>query len=134
MATQAEIEAIVRSVVSQVLDDRPGASPPGAVGGASGRLGQFDTAEDAVAAARGAQADLVGPDGIARRRRYIEAIRRAHVAAAEELGRMAHEETGLGRARDKVAKHVFAAEATVGVEDLARPLAMQGEFGISVED
>ena len=51
MATQAEIEAIVRSVVSQVLDDRPGASPPGAVGGASGRLGQFDTAEDAVAAA-----------------------------------------------------------------------------------
>ncbi|MGZ4430445.1 MAG: aldehyde dehydrogenase [Gaiellales bacterium] len=133
MATQAEIEAIVRSVVSQVLD-RPGAPPAAAGGGASGRLGQFDTAEDAVAAARQAQPDLVGPDGIGRRRRYIEAIRTAHVAAAEGLGRMAHEETGLGRVRDKVAKHVFAAEATVGVEDLARPLAMQGEFGISVED
>ncbi len=89
-------------------------------------------ADDAVAAAREAQKTLAGKS-IEERRRYIEAIREVGVEQAEALARSAHQETGLGRFRDKVDKNVFAAKRTLGVEDL-EPRAFAGDFGVAVED
>jgi propionaldehyde dehydrogenase len=99
---------------------------------ALGRSGLFASMDDAVSAAATAQKALAGKS-IEDRKRFIEAIRKVGVDNAEALARSAHEETGLGRFRDKVDKNVFAATRTLGVEDL-EPRAFAGDHGLAVED
>ncbi len=143
MKTEADLEALVRGVVAQVVGGRPPAAPaprpqaePTGQGvirvSATGANGLFSTVDDAVAAARKAQERLAA-EGLDKRRAYIEAIRAAGVASAERLARSAYEETGLGRFRDKVEKNVFAATRTLGMEDL-EPRAFAGDHGVAVED
>ena len=152
-STPAELEQVVRRVVSRLLDDD--AAPPAAkrssgsgsrrAGSATlahptrrdplqpaGRHGLFATPDEVVAAAREAQRALER-GGIGARRRAIEAVREAGLRHAEELARHAHEETGLGRVRDKIGKNEFAARASLGVEDL-ETRAFAGEHGLALED
>ena len=159
MKTEAELEELVRGVVAQVVGSdgspaRPPSDAPASVDrqdpaagpstpaesvnegvvrvSATGVSGLFSSVDDAVAAARTAQQRLA-VEGIERRKTYIDAIRKAGLANAERLARSAYQETGLGRFRDKVDKNVFAAERTLGVEDL-EPRAFRGDHGLAVED
>jgi acyl-CoA reductase-like NAD-dependent aldehyde dehydrogenase len=141
--SDAELEAVVTRVVGELLRSEPAARPssaapaPPAPSGreplaATGRNGLFGTVDEAVAAASAAQR-VLARGGVGLRKRAIAAIREMGVATAEELARHAHEETGLGRVRDKIAKNEFAAAASLGVEDL-EPRAFAGEHGLTVED
>jgi len=145
--TEADLEALVRGVVSAVVgagtvsaptNGRPTPPPQKEHGQgviqieATGRHGLFSSVNDAVRAAGEAQRALA-KQPLERRRAMIEAMRTAGIANAEPLARSAFEETGLGRFRDKVDKNVFAAERTVGVEDLG-PAAFAGDHGLAVED
>jgi acyl-CoA reductase-like NAD-dependent aldehyde dehydrogenase len=141
--SDAELERVVRRVVGELTRSAPaaaigGGAPARAPAGrepltATGTNGLFATVDEAVAAARAAQAALQ-KGGVGLRRRAIDAIRAMGLATAEELARAAHEETGLGRVRDKIAKNEFAATASLGVEDLAEPRTFAGAHGLTVED
>ena len=156
MKTEADLERLVRDVVGQVTGGPPtgrsssagtpraAAAVPAAgpgLGGdhedvigveATGRHGLFASVDDAVTAAREAQARFAR-ERIERRRAYIEAMRAAVIREAEPLARSAHRESGLGRLRDKAEKNVFAATRTVGVEDL-ETTALAGDHGYTLED
>ena len=66
------------------------------------------------------------------RREIIRAIRKAAVANAEKLAKMAREETGhRGRWEDKVQKNLVCAIRTPGVEDLTSR-AYTGDLGLTL--
>jgi acyl-CoA reductase-like NAD-dependent aldehyde dehydrogenase len=79
--------------------------------------GVFTTVDQAVKAAKIAEEKMrkVSLEG---RRKIIQAMRDISIQHAEELAKMAVEETGLGRVEDKLAKNLLAANKTPGVEDL----------------
>jgi propionaldehyde dehydrogenase len=108
-------EQRIAAIVAQVLRELERSGQAGKVVPVSGPI--FGTPDDAVKAARMAQASLAEMS-LAERGKLVQAIREAGVANAERLGYMAYEETGMGRARDKVEKNRFAATLTRGVEDL----------------
>jgi acyl-CoA reductase-like NAD-dependent aldehyde dehydrogenase len=105
-------------------DARPEAPPP-----FDGRGILEDTASAAAAAAR-SFAEFAEVS-LERRRAIIEAMRRAALASAERLARMAVEETGLGRVEDKVRKNTLVATRTPGLEDL-EPVAFSGDHGLTI--
>lgn len=90
----------------------------------------FPTVDAAVAAA--AEAQRVFQDhGLEARRAVIKAMRETAIANAEHWGRMAVEETKLGRAEDKTQKNLLCATRTPGVEDL-RSHAYTGDQGLTL--
>lgn len=128
-------EDLIRSVVSQVIREvRSGAVPTSAAqnGGASdaGRFGQFDDADQAVAAARRAFEQL-RTRSIADRKRAIGHIRRIAVEQAEELGTMEMNETKIGRLVHKIEKLKVLGELVPGPEFLNTE-AFSGDHGLSV--
>jgi acyl-CoA reductase-like NAD-dependent aldehyde dehydrogenase len=94
--------------------------------------GVFGSVDDAVAAARRAFAEYQGL-GLDRRKAIIESIRAAMRAANEHLAYMARQETGLGRADDKVLKNRLVIERTPGPEDL-EPTVVTGDRGMTVRE
>ncbi len=88
--------------------------------------------DDAVAAAGAAfrRYQTIGLEG---RRRIIDSIRRSMLAQSESLARMAHAETGIGRAADKVAKNMLVATKTPGPEDL-ETTTVTGDQGMMVTE
>lgn len=88
------------------------------------------TVDAAVQAARKAQA-IFQDQGLEVRREAIRAMRKAAVANAERLARMAREETGMGRWEDKVQKNLVCAIRTPGVEDLVSR-AYTGDKGLTL--
>lgn len=128
-------EVDIRSIVEQVIDrlEKSGAlqrvveAPPRAILRGEG---VFEDIEEAVKAARKAHEKLMElPLDV--RRSIIRAIRRITVQEAENLARMACEETGMGRVEDKVEKNRLAALKTPGVEDL-EPIAFTDEHGLTL--
>jgi len=89
-----------------------------------------ETMEEAIASAKAAQKELIRMP-LEKRGRLIEAMRKAALNNAENLARLAHEETGYGRIADKVAKNVLAAEKTPGIEDL-HAQAFTGDYGLTL--
>ena len=75
------------------------------------------TIDEAVAAAQRAFRAF-GDHGLAARKTVIEAVRRSMLAHAEQLARMAHRETGIGRYDDKVIKNRLVTTKAPGPEDL----------------
>jgi propionaldehyde dehydrogenase len=65
------------------------------------------------------------------RRAVIQAMRTTSIANAERWGRMAVEETQMGRADDKSQKNLLCANRTPGVEDL-RSRAYTGDKGLTL--
>lgn len=84
----------------------------------------------AVQAAKRAQA-LFQDQGLELRREVIRAMRRAAVANAEAWAKLAREETGMGRAQDKLQKNLVCATRTPGVEDLTSR-AYTGDKGLTL--
>jgi aldehyde dehydrogenase len=97
-----------------------------------GRRGVFPDVDSAVKAARRAfEQNESAP--LEARRRWVEAMReisRKHVA---ELSRYAVEETGYGRADDKVKKNLLCINKTPGPEFL-RPVAFSGDDGLTIQE
>ena len=136
----SEIQAIINRVKTRVAAGDIGGSTGQAiragdeVAAADETLGEgvFRTVDEAVAAAKRSFAqyrDL----GLDRRKAIIEAIRARMRAENERLAYMARQETGLGRADDKVLKNQLVIERTPGPEDL-EPQVFTGDRGMTVTE
>ncbi|MEI6208163.1 MAG: aldehyde dehydrogenase [Desulfuromonadales bacterium] len=90
----------------------------------------FPTVDAAVSAAEEAQR-IFHDQSLEVRRAVIKAIRTASVSNAERWGRLAVEETGMGRADDKAQKNLLCANRTPGVEDLVAR-AYTGDKGLTL--
>jgi acyl-CoA reductase-like NAD-dependent aldehyde dehydrogenase len=90
------------------------------------------TIDDAVAAATRAfrEYQSIGLDG---RRVIIESVRQTMLDHAEQLARMAHQETHIGRYEDKVVKNRLVATKAAGPEDLDVE-AVTGSLGMMVTE
>jgi len=124
--TEAQVRAIVEEVLREISASR-GPSP--AVPTGMGRDGVFDTVDEAVDAAEEAQRRLVELT-LEKRREIIEALRKVGVEYAEDFSQRTWEETGMGKVRDKITKHLLAARLTPGIEDLGTQ-AWSGDHGLT---
>lgn len=134
-----ETRAIVERVRQRFSSQRgPAAVPavPLATGGGatSSALGDgiFPTIDAAVNAAWEAF-EQYRHMGLDQRREIIDRIRRDMHRHAEELARMAWEETGLGRFADKVEKNRLVIDKTPGPEDL-EPQVRTGDRGLTITE
>jgi len=128
----SEIGEIVQRVLHELEGSdgsgpKPTAPPPAVV--ASTR-GVFADVDHAIEAARIAHKSLLEL-GLAKRFAIIEKLRQIAIANAELWGRMAVEETGLGKMPDKMNKVLLAARKTPGPEDL-RPETFSGDNGLTL--
>jgi acyl-CoA reductase-like NAD-dependent aldehyde dehydrogenase len=99
---------------------------------ASSRRGIFDDLDSATAAAMGAF-EIWRETPLETRDRVIEAMRETTRRHAEELSRLAVEETKLGRVEDKIKKNLLCANKTPGTEIL-RPVAFSGDHGLMITE
>lgn len=133
----AEIIERVRRRVAAAGDGRPG---PGlraeaelaAASAAEIGDGIHATIDDAVGAASRAFAAF-RDSGLATRKVVIEAVRRSMLDHAEQLARMAHQETKIGRYDDKIVKNRLVASKAPGPEDL-EVQAVSGDAGMMVTE
>ena len=140
MLTESEIAAIIDRVKGRVEAaegrDRTGPSLAAADEVATStvelRDGIFETIDDAVAAARNAF-QTSREMGLEARKVIVDAMREAMLAEGERLAYLAREETGLGRAEDKVLKNRLVTTKTPGPEDL-EPHAVTGDSGMMVTE
>jgi acyl-CoA reductase-like NAD-dependent aldehyde dehydrogenase len=138
--TDPEIQAIITRVRSRVatadITGRSGLAieAADAVAVAEENLGEgvFGTVDEAVAAARSAFTTYRSV-GLEARKGLIEAVRIAMRANNERLAYMARQETGIGRADDKVLKNALVIERTPGPEDL-EPHVVTGDRGMMVTE
>ncbi len=94
--------------------------------------GIYATVDEAVHAGKQAFASYQGI-GLSARYGIIEAIRRVMRENNERLAYMARQETGIGRADDKVLKNHLVIERTPGPEDL-EPHVVTGDKGMMVTE
>jgi acyl-CoA reductase-like NAD-dependent aldehyde dehydrogenase len=94
------------------------------------RDGIFETVDEAVTAAMQAWEKLRSQP-LSIRRQMIEKMRESSREHAEELAKLAVQETGLGRVSDKIAKNLLAANKTPGVEDLVST-SYSGDNGLTL--
>jgi acyl-CoA reductase-like NAD-dependent aldehyde dehydrogenase len=94
--------------------------------------GVYTNVDDAVGAARQAFETTRGM-GLKMRHRLIDAVRATMRGRAREMAEMAHRETGLGRAEDKVLKNRLVIEKTPGPEDL-EPHVWSGDQGLTITE
>lgn len=117
--TDAEIQAIISRVKERVahgdIEGKTGSAlrAAEAVAAAAESLGDgvFGTIDEAVGAAKRAFG-MYASSGLEPRKKIIEAIRVSMRANNEHLAYMARQETGLGRADDKVLKNHLVIERT----------------------
>ena len=126
MLDERTISAIVEEVLKKLKDE--GISAP-----SNTRLseaGVFSSIDAAIDAAERAQLDLVRLP-LETRKKIVGAMRSVVCEHAEELSRLALDETGLGRYEDKINKNLLAATRTPGLEDLAAE-AISGDHGLTL--
>jgi propionaldehyde dehydrogenase len=90
----------------------------------------FPTVDAAVSTAARAQREFHALS-LEVRKAVIRAMRKTSIANAERWGRMAVEETAMGRAEDKTQKNILCATRTPGVEDL-HSRAYTGDEGLTL--
>ncbi|HAH05332.1 MAG TPA: aldehyde dehydrogenase EutE [Elusimicrobia bacterium] len=129
---EQDVERIVAEVLRQVESREAWAGSPAAppTRAPSGSDFIYASIDDAYRDAGRAQEEFQAM-GLEARSKIIRAIRRAAVANAELLAKMAREETGMGRWPDKVQKNLICALKTPGVEDL-RAQAYTGDKGLTL--
>jgi acyl-CoA reductase-like NAD-dependent aldehyde dehydrogenase len=125
-----EIEAVIERVRARLGGHSLAVAPPQDSAGHTQGDGIHPTVDAAVAAARAAF-EAVRSMGLGGRRRIIDGVRAAMRAHAAELARLAHEETGLGRAEDKELKNLLVTDKTPGPEDL-EPTVWSGDRGLTI--
>ncbi len=138
--TDSEIQSIITRVRGRVSTaDIPGRSglaieAADAVSEAESNLGDgvYATVDEAVAAARAAF-EMYRSVGLEARKGLIEAVRVAMRFENRRLSYMARQETGLGRADDKILKNALVIEQTPGPEDL-EPHIVTGDHGMMVTE
>jgi len=138
--TEQEIAAIIGRVQGKVAAvegrDRTGPALRAAAERASlsSKLGDgiYATIDEAVGAARRASVTYRGM-GLEKRRVIVDAMRSTMLAEGERLAYLAREETGFGRAEDKVLKNRLVTTRTPGPEDL-EPQAVTGDSGMMVTE
>ncbi len=140
MLNDTEIQAIIDRVRSRVSAVQGSGNAGRALHAAdelradSGLLGDgihpsIDTAVGASRTAFEAYRHL----GLESRRVIVDAMRAAMLREGERLAYLAHAETGLGRAEDKVQKNRIVTVKTPGPEDL-EPQAVTGDGGMMVTE
>ena len=100
----------------------------------SSKLGDgiYSNIDEAISAAR--RAFFAYRDmGLEKRRVIVDAMRSAMLADGDRLAYLAREETGLGRAEDKILKNRLVTIRTPGPEDL-EPQAVTGDSGMMVTE
>ncbi len=129
---EADIRLIVEKVINQLEKTALSSGESSTIREAkiSSREGVFDDVEEAIRAAKKAH-QLFMEISLDQRREIIQAIRQAILKEAEQLSRMAVEETGLGRVEDKILKHRLVALKTPGVEDV-EPAVFTDEHGMTL--
>ena len=90
------------------------------------------TIDEAVSAAKAAFSQYSAL-GLEARKTVVEGMRAAMLREGERLAYMAAEETGIGRAEDKVVKNRLVTTKTPGPEDL-EPHAVTGDAGMVVTE
>jgi hypothetical protein len=105
----------------------PVAAPRAALG-----EGVFATVDDAVEAANVAFRKFDGVS-LEARQKIIASIRESMFEHAEELGNLAHRETGLGRPEHKLIKNRLVTRKTSGTEVLV-PQAVTGDNGLTLTE
>jgi len=123
-------EALVRSVVEQVLAQVGPLAPSASGRSLVGRHGLFSCPDEAVRAAREAFEQL-STRTREDRKRIIDHIRRISIDQCVELGTMEMEETKIGRLEHKIEKLKTLGEKTPGVEFL-RSEVFSGDRGLAV--
>lgn len=123
-------EAVIRSVVEEVLSRLGTATPTPSGRGYAGRHGIFTSVDEAVTAATEAF-DRLSERTLEDRRRIIGHIRRISIEQSVELGTMEMEETRIGRLPHKIEKLKTLGERTPGVEFM-RSEVFSGDHGLAV--
>ncbi len=123
-------EALVRTVVEQVLAQIGPLAAPASARSLIGRHGLFSCPDEAVRAAREAFEQL-SERTKEDRKRIIDHIRRISIDQCVELGTMEMEETKIGRLQHKIEKLKTLGEKTPGVEFL-RSEVFSGDRGLAV--
>jgi aldehyde dehydrogenase len=143
-------ENLIRDVIEEVLGRLGGGSPAvgsltpaqapacgcpdgkrASAGGARGRFGIFQDANEACAAAQEAFEQL-SEKGVAGRNKVIHLIKEISYANAGEWGRIELEETRIGRLDHKIEK-LKGLRSIPGVEFL-NPYGLSGDHGIALEE
>lgn len=131
-----DIRRIAEAIASKLVNSAPaGSSSGGGAAASSGARapvslgdGVFTTLDEAAQAARQAFTAL-SAIGLEQRKQIIESMRKAMRAQAENLARMAVDESGLGRFEDKIQKNLLVTNKTPGPEELT-PTAISGDHGL----
>ena len=114
-----EVSAIVKEVVAKLQLEKPEST-----------MGIFDDMNEAIAAAKAAQA-IVKRMPLDAREKVISNIRKATIENAEILATMGVEETGMGNVGHKILKHRLTAEMTPGTADI-KTTAWSGDKGLTL--
>ena len=123
-----QIQAIVKRVVSSVMQERhPSAGPA-----SKGADGVYSDINDAIDAADTAFHEYEA-FGMQDRKTLTDAVRQVTLDFKEDFSRMAVEQTGMGRVSHKIAKHINVARYSSGIEFLT-PSSWSGKNGMVVED
>ncbi len=112
-------EQEIQEIVRNVLKGMGTATAPAASKAPEKKLlGIFETADEAIAAAKRAQKEIQ-PMPLEFREKIIANIRKKTLENAKLLSELAVEETGMGNVGHKIIKHQLVAEKTPGTEDLS---------------
>jgi acyl-CoA reductase-like NAD-dependent aldehyde dehydrogenase len=130
--SEQEIESIARTIAADLGTPAAAASRPVAPRIGEATPGGFATVDEAVRAAAQAQ-PVFAALPLKVRAAIIDAIRRTMLENADELSRVAHQETGLGRVEDKVVKNRLVTEKTAGLEELD-PTSVTGDHGLTLTE
>ena len=127
----ASVQRLAEAIASEILK-QPSAEPAGgAVAGAQGD-GVYPSID---AAARASRRAYLAYDELPLSKRYgiVAAVREVCRREGAALAKFAHEETGLGRYEDKIAKNELVTEKTPGPEVL-EPMARSGDHGLMLTE
>jgi propionaldehyde dehydrogenase len=123
------LEENIRQLVSDVLKEM-NVNPTVGTPASKSRTGVFSDINDAIDAASAAFKEYILLP-LDTRSKIIENIRKTALAKNEIMSVMAHQETGLGRKEDKIAKNILGIQKTPGVEDI-KPEAFSDEHGLTL--
>ena len=126
--SEAELKALARELARRLQGGPPSAMTAAAPAVAADGI-HPDVDSAVAAAARAFAVYRAAPSSL--RARVVASIRERLLPEAERLGRLAHEETGLGRAEDKTRKNRLVTLKTPGPEALA-PAAASGDRGLTL--
>ncbi|MBI4863408.1 MAG: aldehyde dehydrogenase EutE [Candidatus Riflebacteria bacterium] len=141
--TPEQIQSIVKEVLEKVRKGQsggqaaaaaPGKAPPPAAARVSeawaGREGSLPDVNTCVTEAQRAFETLIKLP-LATRKEIVQNMRARFVENLEQLSAHAVQETGMGRAADKVEKNRLAATKTPGIEDV-EPKVVTGDDGLTL--